>query len=713
MATRKETDLWLLERLVPGAGVNNLSVTFDVDGVVEPAALARALTLVVRRQEILRTVFRATDSELIRSVLAPDAVAVPVPGTVLEEADDGDVQAAVERFVGAPFALDGSLLVRGAVFTRDADGDGGTACTVSVALHHLVFDAMSTVSFLGELLHALQDPEGYDTTPVAAAVEPEPAAESVEFWREQLRGFRGGDEAGLWFGNPPSDTPDLAGESTWYTLSRPARSVVRRLCRELRAPEAVILLSAYCLLLSRHGAGRDLVVGSPVSVRPDGHESAIGYHVNVLPLRVRIDPAKPFKRLVNRVRSVFLEGIGHSGVPAELVLDEVRDADGGGSWRNSLCTHLFNYVPGGTSGDFAVCGLPARMRDVENGFSKFDLEFFFMPEGEAEGEDELRIRAVFRTQVFSAAEVGLLLARYDALLVRLGEELSGPVGELSVWSDADRAVVAGGHRNGLPAALPYSPAVAQFSSYTPGEWSAVRALVAAPDGSELPVRVRGELCLAEADGTVRRTGELARWLPDGRLELLGRLDRRVTVRGFAFGLDEVDAVLLAHAEVAEAASVAVAGRVVSFVAPTGGGPAEGLAERLLKQIRVSLPAAAEPDRVVVVDALPSVGGRPDLEGLRLRAEALTGRDQPPATATAVDTDELTDQLIVLWREFLKREDLKAGSGFFSHGGHSLLGVQLLQRIKRTTDVKVRIRLADLFAHPTPRGLAGFIADRSA
>jgi hypothetical protein len=474
----------------------------------------------------------------------------------------------------------------------------------------------------------------------------------------------------------------------------------------------VILLAAYCLLLSRHGAGQDLVVGSPVSVRPAGRESAIGYHVNVLPLRVRVDSAKPFKRLVNRVRSVFLEGIGHSGVPAERVLDEVRDADGGASWRNSLCTHLFNYVPGGTSGDFPAGGFPARMREVENGFSKFDLEFFFMPGDAVEpgAEQELRIRAVFRTQVFSATEVGLLLARYDALLVRLGDEPTAPVGELSVWSDADRAAVAGGHRHGLPAAVPSSPAVARFSSYAPGEWSAVRALVAAPDGAELPVRVRGELCLAEADGTLRRTGELARWLPDGRLELLGRLERRVTVRGVVFGLDEIDAVLLAHAEVADAASVCVGGRVVSFVAPAGGAPDEGLAERLLKQVRVSLPDAAEPDRVVVVDALPSVGGRPDLEGLRLRAEALAGREAP--ARPAVDTEELTDQLVALWREFLKREDVKAGSGFFASGGHSLLGVQLLQRIKRTTDVKVRIRLADLFAHPTPRALAGFIAEKS-
>ncbi|MEU6866512.1 condensation domain-containing protein [Streptomyces sp. NPDC046876] len=708
-ARRKETDLWLLERLVPGAGVNNLSLTFDVDGPLDRAALGRALTLVVRKHDILRTVFRAGETELVREVLDPAAVTVEVEEFRPDPAPER-VQAEVEAFVAAPFALDGSPLLRAALFTT---GSGGSV--VSVALHHLVFDAMSTVTLLGELISAYEAPDGYATLPaVAAAEEPEPGAASVEFWREQLRGYRA-PEGGLWFGNPPSEAPDLAGGSTWYALSAEARAVVARLQRELRAPQAVVLLAAYALLLSRHGAGQDIVVGSPVSVRPAGQEGAMGYHVNVLPLRVKVDPAKPFKRLVNRARSVFLEGLGHSGVPAESVLDEVRDS-GGSGWRNSLCTHLFNYVPGGTSAEFAVAGHPARIRGVENGFSKFDLEFFFMPEGEDE-HAETRIRAVYRTQAFGPHEVDLLLARYDALLVRLGEAApTTAVGEIAAWGAEDTAAVEAGHRGGLPQAYAASPAVARFSRYARGELSGVRAYVAGPDGQELPLLVRGELHLTGPDGEPAPTAELARWLPDGRLELLGRKDRRVTVQGTTVPLDDIDGVLLAHPDVVNAATVAVpaaAGAdpvLVSFVATTA---AADLADRLLKQIRADLPGAAEPHQVVITDALPEVAGLPDLEGLALRAERLLREEPAAPEADGMDAEELADRLLLLWREYLKRDDLTVRSGFFASGGHSLLGIQLLQRVKRNMHLTVRVKLADLFAHPTPEKLATHIARTAA
>ncbi|MEU3459722.1 condensation domain-containing protein [Streptomyces sp. NPDC006733] len=706
-ATRKETDLWLLERLVPGSGVNNLSLTFDVDGEIDAAALSRALTLVVRKYDILRTVFRTSETDLAKEVLTPDMItAIDV---IEAESTEDDVQAAVETFVAEPFALDGSPLVRAARFRRA----GGAGDVVSVALHHLVFDAMSTVTLLGELISAYQAPDAYSTVPVTAVVEAEPSEESVDFWRDQLRGFRGCDD-GLWYGNPASATPNLAGDTLQYPLSDDALAVVARLQRELRAPEAVILLAAYYLLLAQHGAGSDIVVGSPVSVRPPGHEGAIGYHVNVLPLRVRMDPAKPFKRLVNRARAVFLESLGEPGVTAESVLDEVRDGDSA-SWRNSLFNHLFNYVPGGTSGTFEVAGHPARIRGVENGFSKFDLEFFFMPEPEAA---KTTIRAVFRTQVFSSAEVALLLARYDALLCALGDQLDRPIGEVSGWSPADHAAVLAGHRDGLPEAV-LSPSAAPFSGYAKRAAQAdpsllTRAFVAAPDGTELPVGVRGELCLADDD--VTRTGDVARWLPDGRIEILGRLDRRVTVQGLAFALEDVDAALLAHPAVDAAVTVAVGAAsvppvLVSFVATAGGTAAgTGLLDQLWKQVRTDLPGPAEPARIIVTEELPTVNGAPDLQGLRLRAEELLRTEAAPEP---VDTTELTRALIALWKQFLQREDLDADSGFFTSGGHSLLAVQLLQRVKRTTGIQVKIRLADLFAHPTPEKLSAYIASKKA
>ncbi len=79
----------------------------------------------------------------------------------------------------------------------------------------------------------------------------------------------------------------------------------------------------------------------------------------------------------------------------------------------------------------------------------------------------------------------------------------------------------------------------------------------------------------------------------------------------------------------------------------------------------------------------------------------------------MDAEELADRLLLLWREYLKREDLTVRSGFFACGGHSLLGIQLLQRVKRSMHLTTRVKLADLFAHPTPEKLASHIARTAA
>ena len=75
-----------------------------------------------------------------------------------------------------------------------------------------------------------------------------------------------------------------------------------------------MLLAAYYLLLHAHGAGPDLAVGFPVNVRSQQAQHAIGYHVNIVPLRVRIDPAETFRGFSRRVRDLFFEAIAHADV---------------------------------------------------------------------------------------------------------------------------------------------------------------------------------------------------------------------------------------------------------------------------------------------------------------------------------------------------------------------------------------------------------------
>jgi non-ribosomal peptide synthetase component F len=178
-----------------------------------------------------------------------------------------------------------------------------------------------------------------------------------------------------------------------------------------------------------------VVVGTPVNVRDPASANAIGYHANLLPLRVRLDDDADFAAVVKRTRNAFLEAIGHANVPLEQVSPEVIAA-APGSWRSSFFRHLFNYLPGSVAAELSVAGRPARPVLAENGFSRFDLEFFFTSGATT------TIRAAFCTDAFDADDVALLLARYDELLAGIGDRLDVPVARLSAQCAADRAVTA-------------------------------------------------------------------------------------------------------------------------------------------------------------------------------------------------------------------------------------------------------------------------------
>ncbi|NUT92868.1 MAG: AMP-binding protein, partial [Saccharothrix sp.] len=191
---------------------------------------------------------------------------------------------------------------------------------------------------------------------------------------------------------------------------------------------------AYYVLLTQHGAGSDVVIGTPVNVRDQQSMNAIGYHANLLPLRVTLDAEADFRAVVKKTRSTFLEAISHADVPLEHVSPAVL-GDAPSSWRSSFFRHLFNYVPGTVEAAPTLTGMPVRHVLAENGYSRFDLEFFIMP-----GPDDTTIRAAFCVDAFAQDDVVRLLERYDSLLVELGGAVERPVVELSRLSPAERVL---------------------------------------------------------------------------------------------------------------------------------------------------------------------------------------------------------------------------------------------------------------------------------
>jgi amino acid adenylation domain-containing protein len=206
-----------------------------------------------------------------------------------------------------------------------------------------------------------------------------------------------------------------------------------------------------------------------------------------------------------------------------------------------------------------------------------------------------------------------------------------------------------------------------------------------------------------------RTGDRCRWLADGVIEFLGRLDHQVKVRGYRIELGEVEAALLGHPAVREAVVAVHAGtagvsRLVAYVV----GDTEGepiTAEILRRHLKERLPEYMVPSAFVTLAAMPRTpGGKVDRRAL----------PAPPAERPAnarpyiAPRTPLEGFLAGLWREMLGVDRIGVDDNFFELGGNSIEGAVLINRLQEKLGHHVSV--IALFDSPTIAGLAHYLGE---
>jgi hypothetical protein len=214
---------------------------------------------------------------------------------------------------------------------------------------------------------------------------------------------------------------------------------------------------------------------------------------------------------------------------------------------------------------------------------------------------------------------------------------------------------------------------------------------------------------AEAGARLYKTGDLVRYLPDGDIEYLGRLDQQVKLRGFRIELGEIEATLRQHPEVRDAAVVVREDpprdkRLVAYVVAAAG--VVPTRESLRRFVQGKLPEHMVPPTFILLPALPlTSSGKVDRRAL------------PPANPARPDADyvpprDATErQLVQLWEDLLGVHPVGATDNFFELGGHSLLAGRLLVRVRDRFQVDVGMRA--FFADPTVAGVATSIVQQLA
>ena len=213
----------------------------------------------------------------------------------------------------------------------------------------------------------------------------------------------------------------------------------------------------------------------------------------------------------------------------------------------------------------------------------------------------------------------------------------------------------------------------------------------------------------EPNARLYKTGDLVRYLPDGNLEFLGRLDNQVKIRGFRIESGEIEAVLSQYPAVQEAAVVAQedsAGNtqlVAYLVTDQQLAPSQ---RELRKYLRERLPEYMLPAFFVLLDTLPLT-----LNG-KLDHHMLPEPEKPALeSAFAPPRDPIEQALSKIWAEVLGIEHISIDDNFFELGGHSLLATQVISRISATMHTNLPLR--SFFDAPTITSCALIIAQRQA
>jgi len=318
--------LWFMQRLAPESSAYNVSGALNLHFPVDVDVLTAAVQRVVSRHGMLNCLFQLTGQEVRRHAGAAIG-ADPVLGRYDVAEGEEEVGELVSAIARRPFRLDREPPIRVAVVRRTSDPD-----VLLVAAHHIVADNVSQVLVFREILdeyaalaagttHTPEDiGEGFDefvrrqqkflASPRAAAAR--------DHWREELTGLP--DGGGPPAGGPRPPTYRFTGAEIDFMLPPDVLASAADAAAAKRLSLFVYLHAVFQLLLHRFSGQADFLIGYPATMRANRRfRNAIGYFVNLLPYRVRIEQGDSFDAVLRRTAEKTWRGGLHREYPYPLM----------------------------------------------------------------------------------------------------------------------------------------------------------------------------------------------------------------------------------------------------------------------------------------------------------------------------------------------------------------------------------------------------------
>jgi amino acid adenylation domain-containing protein len=437
--SRGQERLWFEDRFEPGMPTYNVPYCFRLTGPLSIDALQESLQTVMDRHEVLRSIFREADDQLVQVVqdYNPETFSFIDCSTAPEgERSDHALHAAMQE-ARTPFDLCRGPLVRVKVQRLTANDH-----ILSFTFHHAVTDGWSTTVFFKEFSEIYQ---AYSTgrKPSLPAV-PIQYGEYARKERESTQDASMARNLAYWQGHLggtlsplelPTDRPRpavrrSAGARFFSSIDPILLGKLRSVSSKNGATLFMLLLAAFKTLLYRYTGQEDILVGTPVAGRK-GLESfdSIGFFANTIVLRTSLEGNPPFLDLLNRVRETAFGALDHQDFPFEelvRVLQVDRDLS-----RTPLYQVMFVQDPTGER--LELSGISIQRLNVENGGAKCDLTLFIREFGDGAQAD-----FEYSTDLFDEATIRRMAGHYIRLLEGIAINPVCRLTELPILTEGER-----------------------------------------------------------------------------------------------------------------------------------------------------------------------------------------------------------------------------------------------------------------------------------
>lgn len=433
-----QSRLWFLEQLMPGSTAYTLPMYSRLRGPLDVHALEKSVSELLRRHEILRTVFPVSDGTPSQKILpAPEKALVFLDFSALplEEAEAKARDAAANE-AKRPFDLARGPLLRAQLLRLGPDDH-----VLLFAVHHIVFDGWSIDVFwrdLSALYCAFREGKA---SPLAElpfqyvdfaswqkkSIEGPTRDAHLAYWKEQLGEHP--PTLSLPTDRPRQNAMHSPGAKKAVQIGPSLCASLRSLSQREGASVSMTLLTAFNVLLHRLAGQDDILVGMPVACRSRAEfESMVGIFVNTMVVRTRLSESLSFRDVLHQVRDTMLEAHEHQDMPfEELVgaLDPQRDLH-----RTPLFQVFFNYL----NMQLAPSHIPGLHIEPFFDFeveSKFDFTFYLH-----EREKSISLLLVYNTNLFDDSRMSAMLEQYVGLLQQVCDAPNRLVWEYSLISEA-------------------------------------------------------------------------------------------------------------------------------------------------------------------------------------------------------------------------------------------------------------------------------------